>query len=83
MPDPKRRADGDLPGGSSAPVGHRFNTQSYAMVMMAQVPADEYPYLTEFTVEHILQPGYDYGEEFVFGLDLILDGLETRVLATT
>ena len=44
---------------------------------MAQVPADEYPHLTEFTVEHILKPGYDYGDEFAFGLDLILDGLGT------
>ena len=46
--------------------------------MLAQVPADKYPHLTEFTIEHILQPGYDYGEEHTFGLDLILDGLETR-----
>jgi len=29
------------------------------------------------TIEHILQPGYDYGDEFEFGLDLVLDGLET------
>jgi hypothetical protein len=36
----------------------------------------EYPHLTEFSVEHVLQPGYDDGNEFVFGLDLILDGLE-------
>ena len=41
-----------------------------------QFPADEYPHLTELTVEHVLQPGYDYGDEFEFGLDLILDGLE-------
>ena len=27
--------------------------------------------------EHVLQPGYDYGDEFEYGLDLILDGLET------
>ncbi len=27
-------------------------------------------------VEHILQPGYDYANEFEYGLDLILDGLE-------
>ena len=51
-------------------------TAEVAQMMMAQVPADEYPHLTEFTVEHILQPGYDYGDEFGFGLDLILDGLE-------
>jgi AcrR family transcriptional regulator len=50
-------------------------TAEVAQTMMAQVLADEYPHLTEFTVEHILQPGYDYGEEFGFGLDLILDGL--------
>jgi AcrR family transcriptional regulator len=51
-------------------------TVEVAKMMAAQVPADEYPHLTEFTVEHILQPGYDYGDEFMFGLDLILDGLE-------
>jgi hypothetical protein len=27
-------------------------------------------------IEHALKPGYDYAEEFEFGLDLILDGLE-------
>ncbi len=58
-------------------------TVEVAQMMMAQLPAEEYPYLTEFTVEHILRPGYDYGEEFAFGLDLVLDGLETRVHATT
>jgi hypothetical protein len=30
------------------------------------------------TAEHILQPGYDFGEEFEFGLDLILDSLEAE-----
>ena len=51
-------------------------TVEVAQMMMAQVPADTYPHLTEFTVEHILQSGYDYGAEFAFGLDLILDGLD-------
>jgi hypothetical protein len=27
-------------------------------------------------IEHAVKPGYDYAEEFEFGLDLILDGLE-------
>jgi AcrR family transcriptional regulator len=57
-------------------------TAEVAQMMMAQVPADEYPHLTEFTLEHILQPGYDYGDEFGFGLDLILDGLEKASEAT-
>jgi AcrR family transcriptional regulator len=51
-------------------------TVEVAQTMLARVPADVYPHLTEFTVEHILRPGYDFGEEFAFGLDLILDGLE-------
>jgi hypothetical protein len=50
--------------------------------IMQQFPADEFPHLTELMVEHALQPGYDYGEEFEFGLDLILDGLE-RAHATS
>ncbi len=42
---------------------------------------EEYPYLTELTAEHILQPGYDFRDEFEFGLHLILDGLQTAKLA--
>jgi AcrR family transcriptional regulator len=38
--------------------------------------AGEYPHLAEMIVEHAMKPGYDYAEEFDFGLDLILDGLE-------
>ncbi|HTE70061.1 MAG TPA: TetR/AcrR family transcriptional regulator [Actinomycetes bacterium] len=51
-------------------------TAEVAQAIMAEFPADEYPHLTEMTVEHVLQPGYDYGNEFLFGLDLILDGLD-------
>jgi AcrR family transcriptional regulator len=46
-----------------------------ATSIMAGMPPDEYPHLTELAVEHVLQPGYDYGDEFAFGLDLIIDGL--------
>jgi AcrR family transcriptional regulator len=44
--------------------------------IMAQFESGAYPHLTEIAVEHVLQPGYDYGDEFGFGLELILDGLE-------
>jgi len=50
-------------------------TTELARAMLAQFPAEEYPHLAEFTFEHVLQPGYDYGNEFEFGLGLILDGL--------
>ena len=51
-------------------------TAQVAEMISGQFRPDEYPHLTEFTVEHVLRPGYDYGDEFEFGLDLILDGLD-------
>lgn len=53
-----------------------------AETVMEPFPAADYPHLTEFTTEHVLRPGYDFGKEFTFGLDLILDGLETMVATT-
>jgi AcrR family transcriptional regulator len=44
--------------------------------MFARMPPGRYPHLTELTVQHVLQPGYDYGAEFEYGLDLLLDGLD-------
>jgi AcrR family transcriptional regulator len=41
--------------------------------------ADEYPHLLEMATDYILRPGYDFGDEFEFGLGVILDGL-TRSL---
>ncbi|SDK46718.1 transcriptional regulator, TetR family [Cryobacterium psychrotolerans] len=47
-----------------------------AEIMLAQLPRSEYPYLAELTADYVLKPGYFYGDEFLVGLDLILDGLE-------
>jgi AcrR family transcriptional regulator len=51
-------------------------TAELANEMLARFPVDEYPHLAELTTQHVLEPGYDYGDEFTFGLDLILEGLE-------
>ena len=51
-------------------------TARLAQLLLTQLSSDEYPHLAELTVKHVLQPGYDHGNEFEFGLDLILDGLE-------
>ncbi|MGA2322185.1 MAG: TetR/AcrR family transcriptional regulator [Solirubrobacteraceae bacterium] len=51
-------------------------TAEVAQSIMANFSPGEYPHLTELAVEHVLQPGYDYANEFEYGLDLILDGLE-------
>jgi AcrR family transcriptional regulator len=62
---------------ATLPIGDtEEETAQVARTMMKQVAAEQYPHLTEFTLEHILEPGYDYGKEFEFGLDLVLDGLE-------
>ena len=45
-------------------------------MILGQFPAGAYPRLAEITFQYVMQPGYDYGDEFEFGLDLILDGLE-------
>jgi AcrR family transcriptional regulator len=60
----------------SLPFHTEEETAAMAQLMLAQLPADEYPYLAEFTSQHVLQPGYNYGDEFPLGLDLILDALE-------
>ncbi len=44
--------------------------------MLQAFPVNEYPNLVEFITEHAMKPGYDYGDEFEYGLDLILDGIE-------
>ena len=43
--------------------------------MMPDGFAEEYPHFAELTTEYVLRPGYSYGDEFDFGLGLILDGL--------
>jgi AcrR family transcriptional regulator len=55
-----------------------FETPEESAEMASTTVADqgpEYPYLAEVVVE-LGKRGYDYTEEFEFGLDLILNGLE-------
>ncbi|ASJ73258.1 TetR/AcrR family transcriptional regulator C-terminal domain-containing protein [Granulosicoccus antarcticus] len=49
--------------------------------VMEAAPMEDYPNLMEFASEHVMQPGYDFGREFEFGLDLILDSLESMAKA--
>jgi AcrR family transcriptional regulator len=44
--------------------------------MLEPVAMDAYPNLVAFVSEHIMLPGYDFDDEFEYGLDVILDGLE-------
>jgi AcrR family transcriptional regulator len=44
--------------------------------MLAPFPVNEYPNLVEFLTKHVKRHGYDYAQEFEYGLEILLDGLE-------
>jgi len=46
--------------------------------IMALMASGAYPTMVDMAVSYYLQPGYDFAQEFEFGLDVILDGLERR-----
>jgi AcrR family transcriptional regulator len=60
----------------SLAFGTPEETSELAKAFLLHFPTKEYPRLAELTLQHVLQPGYDYGDEYEFGLALILDGLE-------
>lgn len=62
---------------ASLPATGGEDMADLASSIVDQLPQEEYPHLRELVTEHVLQPGYDFGAEFEFGLDLILNGLET------
>ena len=60
----------------SLPFDTEEEAADVAGALLEALPADEYPYMAELIVDHVLRPGYDFGAEFEWGLDLILDGFE-------
>lgn len=55
----------DSVGEVAGPIMERFTT-------------GEYPHLVAMATDYYLQPGYDFGDEFEWGLNLILDALAAR-----
>lgn len=66
-----------LPLDDSGDIGAATET---IMEQQEQMAVD-FPHLTEMAMTLVLQPGYAYGNEFEFGLELVLDGLEAAHLA--
>jgi AcrR family transcriptional regulator len=58
------------------PFSTPAESSALAQAMLARFAADQHPHLAEFTLKHVLQAGYDYGDEYEFGVGLIVDGLE-------
>jgi AcrR family transcriptional regulator len=54
-------------------------TVTEATEAIMQQFAGEYPHLAEMATEHILRPGYDFGDEFEVGLTVILDALTRSI----
>jgi len=49
---------------ATLPFDSSEETAAVATEIMEHFAADEYPHLTELAVEHVLQPGYQFGDEF-------------------
>jgi AcrR family transcriptional regulator len=60
---------------SSLPFQGPDGAAEVAEPIMALMGSGDYPNLVELAEKHALMPGYDFADEFEFGLDLILDGL--------
>ncbi len=65
---------------ASLPFEGPASVGAVAGPIMELMAVGDYPHMVEMATSYYLQPGYDFGGEFRFGLDLILDGLE-RALA--
>lgn len=60
----------------SLPFQSEPELETVAEGIFASLPEGAYPHLVELATEHALKPGYDYGDEFGWGLELVLDGLD-------
>jgi len=61
---------------TSLPIGKPEDAGELAAGIMATFEG-AYPYMAEIATEHVMLPGYDFGDEFDVGRELVLDALET------
>ena len=67
----------------SLPFQSPVEKEAVARGIVEQLPPGAYPHLVELTQQLVLEPGYAYANEFPFGLELVLDGLERALGAAT
>ena len=63
----------------SLPLDTHEAVAGVAEQILEENPAGAYPYLAEVAADIVMKPGYDYGDEFEYGLDVILDGLQRKL----
>jgi len=61
---------------ASLPFDTSDEAAAVADEIMQQMADGAYPHLVEIATGHVMQPGYSFADEFEFGLELILHGLE-------
>jgi AcrR family transcriptional regulator len=66
---------------ASLPFEGRESVGEVAEPIMELIAGGEYPHLVDMATTYYMLPGYDFGDEFRFGLDLILDGLARSLAA--
>jgi AcrR family transcriptional regulator len=59
------------------PAGSTTEEREAVESFFRQLPADEYRHLAEIVVNVAMKSGFDYENEFAFGLDLLLKALES------
>ena len=57
-------------------AGDDFAAEAQRQMREYEAVLAEYPHLVEVVGGHVAKAGYDYATEFLFGLDLILAGLD-------
>lgn len=58
------------------PFGSTEDLSEIAANIKELLPAGEFPYFTELILDYASRPEWNFEQEFAFGLDLILDGLQ-------
>lgn len=64
---------------AALPIHGPDSVPEVAEAIMQRFSTGAYPHLLEFSTEHVVKPGYDFGEEFKFGLGVVLDALAERL----
>src|SRR5690349_10457981 len=63
----------------SLPFRGSADLHELADSIMEGLPVDALPHLTELIRDHVLEPGYDFGDHFGYGVHLVLEGLGRRL----
>jgi AcrR family transcriptional regulator len=61
---------------AALPIAGNEPMAEVAGPIMERFATGDYPHMVEIATQVVMQPGYDYRNEFAYGLDLILEALE-------